>query len=293
MNPPKQDQHKIPQVYLRKFGYKDMNNQWKVSVRNLDDNFTRQKSIESFTAVTNIFDIVSDDPKIERIFEKLNCDLETEYNAILADLEKNGYLSDKSYAYLLQLIANLIVRSDYWRQTVLSILNNQGKIAFLKIVTGHLCKSKEEFQRIDEQPFFKALAEGAADDIINRVLLYFLDHLMKRLWYYEITIIQSQEEKPWPTSTNPVVIHNSPEGLEILPKESELYFPVSPQYMAYLHFKGSSNKENPLRALESNKIYLATDEQNIELRDIVLKNHTDFVILAGEVKWRKHEGLTQ
>ena len=65
---PNQDQHKVPQVYLKQFGYVDANNQWKVSIMERDSTFTRQKSIKSFTAKTNIFDLDSDDPTITRIF---------------------------------------------------------------------------------------------------------------------------------------------------------------------------------------------------------------------------------
>ena len=106
----KQDQHKIPQVYLKKFGYQTESNQWKISARKFGEGFTRQKSIKSFTTSTNIFDIDSDDDLVTRIFEELNCDLETYYNDLLDDLKSNQSLNEKSQAYLVQLIANLIVK---------------------------------------------------------------------------------------------------------------------------------------------------------------------------------------
>jgi Protein of unknown function (DUF4238) len=289
MKSPKQDQHKIPQVYLKKFGYRDINNQWKISVISRDESFTRQKSIESFYAVTNVFDINSDDPRIPRMFEQLNCDLETEYNNILKELEDNGMLSDKSYAYLLQLIANLIVRADHWRDWILGMLAHENKENFLQIIMGHHCKDYVDFQNIRQQPFFRILADSEPTEVVNRVLLYFIDHLMKRLWNYEITFIQSQDEKPWFTSTNPVVVHNRTKHIEIFAKESEIYFPLSPKFLAYLHFKGSDDKVNLLRTLTTNKIHLANDEQNVELQNTIMANPSAFLLIAGEFKYRRFE----
>jgi hypothetical protein len=287
MKPAKQAQHKIPQVYLKKFGYKDINNQWRISVISRDEQFTRQKSIESFHAETNLFDIESDDPRIPRMFEQLNCDLETEYNNIIKELEDDGTLSHKSYAFLLQLIANLIVRSDHWRDWILGMLAHETKENFLQIIMGHHCKDYADFQNIKQQPFFRTVADSEPTEVVNRVLLYFIDHLMLRLWNYEITFIQSQDEKPWFTSTNPVVVHNRTRHIEIFAKDSEIYFPLSPRYLAYVHYKGSDDKANPLRNLATNKIHLATNEQNVDLQNTIMANPSAFVLIAGEFKYRR------
>ncbi len=287
MHHSKQDQHKIPQVYLKQFGYVDANNQWKASVMERGGTFTRQKSIKSFTALTNVFDIDSHDPVITRIFEKLNCDLENGYHEIIADLDTKGNLSDKSYAFLLQLIANLIIRSDYWRETILDLLNTPGKARFLRFITGHHCKNEQEYKAIDQQPFYKILIESSPDKALNRAMLYFMDHLMLRLWNYEIVIIQSQEDKSWWTSTNPVVVHNQINGMEIFTNKSEIYFPISPTYLAYLHYKKSEDQVNSLRALTTNQIYLATDDQNTSLQNLILENPSDYIIIAGSYKYRR------
>ncbi len=285
MIPANQDQHKIPQVYLKKFGYINSNNQWKISVKSGDEKFIRQKSIESFTAVTNIFDIESDDLNIPRMFEQLNCNLETEYNNILSELENNGKLNDKSYAYLLQITANLIARSDYWREAILEMLQYENKENFLEAILGHHSKDNEEFQKIREQPFFRKLADSPPFEVINHTLLYFISYLMLRLWHYEIVFIQSPNERPWFTSTNPVIVHNRMEPMEIFNKDSEIYFPLSPNYLAYFHFRDSEDKENHLRAYESNKIYPATEDEYSSLQNIIIENPSDLLIIAGEFKY--------
>ncbi|WP_426672019.1 DUF4238 domain-containing protein [Mucilaginibacter sp. McL0603] len=283
MEPHNQDQHKIPQVYLKKFGYLNDNNQWKVSVLSRTENFSREKSIGSFTIAANVFDIDSDDPRIIRMFEKLNGELENEYNTIIAELQNAGTLSDNSYAYLLQLIGNLIVRSDYWRETISDLLNTDARETFLTVIIAHHTKRYDELMEFKKQDFFQVMLHSPVNDIINKALLFFLDHLMERLWHFEIVIIQSQDVKPWWTSTNPVVVHNRTAKFEFFGKDSEIYFPLSPTYLAYLHYPGSGDKGNQLRSLEHNTIHQANDEQNAELQHLILDNFAEFVIFAGRV----------
>lgn len=277
-----QDQHKIPRVYLKKFGYRDKNNHWKLSVIKNGKKSTQQKTIKSFTAVTNLFDISSDDQRVRRIIEQFNCQLETEYNNIIKDLEEKKTLSEKSYAVLLNLIANLIVRADYWREWLLGIMNHENKENFIKLLLARHTKGAEDFNKITEKHYYRLIVDAPNEQAVNRVLIYFIDHFLLRFRYYEIVIIQSQEEKEWWTSTNPVVMHQRMHEMEIFAKESEIYFPLSPKYLIYLHFKGSDDKENELRKLETNKIHVATDEQNTKLQHYILENPSEYVIIAGE-----------
>jgi hypothetical protein len=285
MTHPEQDQHKIPQVYLKKFGYEEKG-QWKVSVIKNGEKFTRQKSIGSFTAITNVFDIDSDDPRIPRMFERLNCDIENEYNNIVADIETNKKLSEKSYAFLLQLIANLIVRSDVWRDWALGLLKHENKQSFLKSILAHHCKDEEELMRIEERPFYRILVESKPEDVLNRVLIYFIDYFLIRLWHYEIVIIESQFKKPWFTTTNPVILNLKPKPFDIFSKESEIYFPLTPKHLLYLHHKDSLDKENELRQFETNRIYVATDDQTDKFQKLIISNMAEYVIIEGQFKYK-------
>lgn len=287
--PVNQKQHKVPQVYLKKFGYQNGNNQWMISVLKRGEKSTRQKSIKSFTIETNVFDIDSNDPRIPRMFETLNSELENEYNNIISELDTNQALSDKGYAFILQLIANLICRSDYWRDWVLGMLNHKNKENWLRIILGHLCKDNEEFKALDTKPHFRILADSSPEEVINRVLLFFADHYMHRLWNYDLVFIRSHDEKPWFTSTNPIVMHQRTQKNEIFNKDSEIYFPLSPKYLAYLHYSKSDDKENPLRKIERNTMINADDEQNESLQKVIMENPSDFVLIAGEFKYREGE----
>ena len=46
----------------------------------------------------------------------------------------------------------------------------------------------------------------------------------------------------------------------LIPVESELYFPLSPDYCAFLFFPGSEKKSNPLRTKKKDKISVADED---------------------------------
>ncbi|MDQ7948454.1 MAG: DUF4238 domain-containing protein [Pedobacter sp.] len=279
----KQNQHKLPQVYMRRFGY-EINGHCKVSVLKMGERHTRQKSIESFLSDINIFDIDSDDPKIVQSFEDLNGRFETEYPNMISDLEKNGHLSEKSFAMLLQFIPNLIARSDTTRNLVTDLLCTDAKENFLKIICAHTAKS---FEDLEQKDYFRVLSDSPLDNnIINRVLIFFTSYLFQRTAHYSIVILESQEDKPWFTTDNPIIFENQIHKFEIMGKDSEIYFPLTPRFLIYLHFHGSDDKTNPLRQLENNKIYKVDDEQNIELQQKIMINAHQYVIINGEFKYK-------
>lgn len=279
--PAKQNQHKVPQVYLKQFGYK-FHQQDKVSVLKLGEKFTRQKSIESFLAESNLYDIDSENPEIERIFERLNCDIENEYSDITSDLENERTLSKKSYAVLLQLIPNFIARSDNWRSFVYHILESDAKENFLKVICAHLV---DNFEDLEGKDFFRVMVDNPVEEVINRALMFFTDHLMRRIGHYEIVIIEAQDGKSWFTSDNPVILENRTARLEIMQKESEVYFPINSKYLAYLHFRDSDDKVNILRGYNTNQIYVANDEQNFDIQQKIMGNAHNYVIFEGEFKY--------
>ncbi|RAV97610.1 DUF4238 domain-containing protein [Pseudochryseolinea flava] len=282
--PVNQSQHKVPQVYLKKFGYKDLNNQWKVSVLKRGNERPMQKSIKSFTAEVNHFDIESDDPRIHRMFEKMNATLEGEYNNIVKEVESDGELSEKSIAYLLQFVAVQIVRSDKWRAQIMEFLEPDTRRNFLQFIIGHRAKDAQEFKDMPNQPFFQSLMDLPSDKLINRALLFFSEYLIMRIGHFEVVILETTDERPWYTSTDPVIVDNriDKDNLEIFAKESEVYFPLTPKHLLYLHFKGSDDQVNSLRSLSSERIHLVEQAQAWEIQKKISANAHEFLVLAGE-----------
>jgi hypothetical protein len=284
MNPKYQRQHKVPQVYLRKFGYKDLNNQWKVSVLRHGQDKPMQKSIKSFTTEINHFDIESDDPLIPRMFEKMNGLLESKYNTIIEELEKTGYLSEKSIEHLLQFVAVQIVRSDKWRDQVIEFLAPETRRNFLHMIIGHRAKNAQDFKEMPNQPFFQKLMSLPANQVVNRALLFFSEYLIRRIGQFEIVLFEASQDRPWYTSTDPVIVDNriDERHFEIFAKESEVYFPLSPKYLLYLHFRASEDQLNPLRAFSSDKIHTLDHTTAWEIQKRICNSAREFLIMAGE-----------
>lgn len=285
-NPPKQNQHKIPQVYLKQFGYKS-NGQWKVSVKVLGEKFIRQKSIESFMSEINVFKIESDEPKIHNIFEEFNCLLENEYIKIIEDLDIRRELSHKSQAYLFQFIPNLLIRTDSFRLIVRDLLESDARKNFLTIICSHAVSNTV---KLHDCVFFKMMNEPPVDEsIVNKALIFFADHIFRKIACFQIVILQSQEDKPWFTTDNPVVFNNILTKFNFFTNESDVYFPLNPKYLLYFHHRESKVKNTKLRSYKSNKIHLVSEKDNWRLQKKIISNFDKLMIIEGEFKYRNEK----
>ncbi|WP_299760971.1 DUF4238 domain-containing protein [uncultured Pontibacter sp.] len=290
LKPEKQDQHKIPQVYLKQFGYLQ-GTQWKVSVLSRGENFTRQKSIKSFTAETNIFDITHHNSIVIRLFESLNCALETEYNQIISELESGEAISFKSHAILVQLVPNFICRSDYWRDYIRGFLQHKNKPYFIRDILAHHTQSYEEYLQLDKTDLYYSLVySNVTESLVNEVLLFFTDFIFHRTQHYDVVILESPDCREWFTSDNPVLLKNEWVGMEMFGINSEIYLPLSPKYLAYFHFKQATNNSNPLRKLYPRKIYpvlnVLNDEEFINLVKEINSSMHNFLICPTYLSYR-------
>lgn len=172
-NPPIQKQHKIPEVYLKVFAIDPTKDQKKICVLIRGDKFTRKKNIRSFNVHENFFDIDSADPKIVRLYEGLNGLLETNYPKIIKELLENEALSIKYTSYLMQFAANLIGRSEKWRETVMILLKSDVKSFFIKHMIAHKLKPEKD-EDIASSELFQKLNKLSPEDCINRIMLFLL-----------------------------------------------------------------------------------------------------------------------
>ncbi|TDT41970.1 uncharacterized protein DUF4238 [Maribacter spongiicola] len=292
-HPPNQNQHKLPQVYLKEFGYL-YKEQWMVSIIKKGEKFTRQKSIGSFTAETNVFDIVSEDDRFPRMFESINCDLENLYHEMLKDLDDNDKVIDKCWEIIVQFTPNMMVRSDYWRNFVRKILESEHKSTFLEITISVLSKSYEDLQKLKEKSFYKHISEGKiTNSKLNKVLILFLNYILYHLNRLELIILEAPANKEFFTSDTPVnFIPNQIEGkYGLFNKDTEVYFPLSPKYLAYFRFKGSENSNIILNKLKNRGIYkiidvMSEEEYNNLIRNEIIETSNELIIAPIELKFK-------
>ncbi len=293
--PPKQLQHKLPQVYLKQFGYLD-GEQWNVSIFQKDEKFSRQKSIGSFTVETNVFDIESDDDRFPRMFESFNSDLENNYHDMLEDISNNSVISEITWEILVQFTPNMMVRSDYWRKFVGNILNSPNKKNFLDITVSVLTSSFKELQELKKKHFYKVLNEGdVTQSKLNKTLLLFSNYIFYRLTTLDLVILESPEEQMFFTSDNPVNFKaNQKEGkMGLYSVDTEIYFPISKKYLAYFHHQ-DSDLESPLRKLKNKGVYqiekvLTEDEYNELVKEKIINAADKLIIAPGKMDFRIEE----
>jgi hypothetical protein len=290
--PLNQLQHKLPQVYLKQFGYLERD-QWKISIIQRGEKFTRQKSIGSFTGETNIFDIESEDDRFPRMFETLNADLENLYPEVLNDIFTNLNVSDNSWEILVQLTPNLMVRSDYWRTFVRGILESEKKEAFLDITLSIHTNSLEELKELKNKYFYKIISDSELSrSTINKTLLHFLNYVFHHLRSLDLIILKAPKGKEFFTSDNPVVFNaNQLQGkLGLFAIDTELYFPICKDYLAYFHYK-ESKKEFPLRKLKNRGIYNVEDvltqkQYDHIIRKEIISNSDKLIIVPGKMEYK-------
>lgn len=105
---------------------------------------------------------------------------------------------------------------------------------------------------------------------------------MLRLGHFEIVFLKTTPDKPWFTSTSPVVVHSRTARFELFAAETEVYFPLSPELLAYGHFPESADQENIYRGYAPNQIHQLSDEQIEPLNRKIVENSNGFLILPGE-----------
>lgn len=278
-----QKQHKIPRVYLKKFGYQDSNNHWRISVMKVGQKGTSQEFIKSFTSIPNHFDIPSENDLISKIFENdFNKKLEDNYNQILDVVEKDEGLTIKTKAYLCNLIPNFLVRSESLRNEVIEILESNSRELFLRmLIEASKLQSNPNNIEYDYEKMYKSYVIIKTEDLINRAIILLSGIIYLKFLKFSFIILKSPPERKWWTSDNPVIANLQQEGLDLMTNESDFYLPLSPQYLLYCYNDNSRDKSGKLRALQKDLIHQADVRIFDSLLKQIMLNADNNIIIAG------------
>lgn len=274
-----QNQHRISQVYLKQFGYKDKNGKNWISVWEIGSEYTDNKSIKSFSAERNIFDLPFSDINEKRKFEEFNGDIETYYPKILSGLDQNQKLTDKSKAYLISLIVNLLCRNESFSKQIDCFLRTDKRDYFLAEITlyhddkGNQLKESLKKIKIDYQ--------------LNIVLFSVWYYLCKKLTSsnFDYVILKGFSNRGWATSDNPVIIKNNINENTLLSKETEIFFPISRNYLFYLDHM-DYNKSNSLK-VNKQEIVQSSQELHAKIHDLIWRNAKQYLIFPVKMERTK------
>src|SRR5690606_11725022 len=127
-----QGQHRISAVYMRHFGFLK-GDQWKITALDkskkehmfkIGRRWTSEKSIDSVTVVTNLFDLNGADPSLRRMLEENFGLIETDYPKFIGELH-SGFLSEETKAKIIHFMGSLLIRQHGFREVVNRIIRSE------------------------------------------------------------------------------------------------------------------------------------------------------------------------
>lgn len=282
----KQNQHRVPQVYLKEFGYRTKGGQWKISalekkqfpqMKESNKIFYSQQNIKSVTAEYNIFDLDGGDPNGISGFEDLNGKLENWYPKIIGDLRRNNKLSDNSEGILIQLISNLLCRGEQFRELIDGFLNSESRLRFLQAMCCFLNDKGDGF--------INYLNSIPIELQLNPACVVVIDHILNKLSSFDYIILKDFNNRGWITSDNPVVLDNNRElGGSVFSVNTELYLPLSKDLCVFFSHSNAKNKSNQLRAFENKSVVNASQEIREMIYDKVRLNSDKFIFSPSIIK---------
>lgn len=280
-----QDQHILPQVYLKQFGYRNKtNNKYCISVISKIDLSTmekvgkfwiHQKSIKSFLSYENFFDIPFEESSAQKIFEEFNCSLENKYPKIVQNIEQNDCVLHSDESYLIQFIVNILCRSSLFRKFILEKINSKFKDDFLEEITSNISTREER------ETFLENFLNSGFD--INFLMIIIFEYIAKFL--HEFTYILLKSDKLFFTSDNPVQIDYLILDKPLSETIKEVCFPINPSYFIYIY-----KIQNDIDKSNSRKTFVLNLEKDLKhlkemVEDVFIKSE-NFIVFPDEFDYK-------
>lgn len=126
---------------------------------------------------------------------------------------------------------------------------------------------------------------------LNLAIGNVMNYLVRVLRSFSFSILEAIPDIGWFTTDNPVLIDpqeaaniKPTEYLYIIPVESEIYLPLSPEYCLFGFHKKSNKQANPLRKVPLNKICKVDEETHDRICKMILGNGREYFIFNQEMK---------
>jgi uncharacterized protein DUF4238 len=248
-----QDQHIIPKIYLKQFGYQDRDGRWKVPTLNLheielmnriDKTLIRQSNIKSLLTEVNIYDIpISNDEK--KLLEDFLQLTEDNFPKVIEELKNNEELTPNKKDMLVGFVSLLFVRTFDYRMILHQVID-QKDYAYLKAIF------KGNTKRIEN------VLNMPKESAINFLIAFSGGYIYDCLQNFKVSIIKAIPDEKWATTDNPVLIKcksNEKMQLDFMGIDTKVVCPLTPEYLAYIDHEDSkiSIYEN-MDKLDKNKV---------------------------------------
>lgn len=245
-NPERQGQHRVPQTYLKQFGY-HKDDQWWISVLRKETNKTSNVLIKNFTVETNVYDLPYEDFKDRRHFENTSGIIENKYNKIISNIHNQQQITKKDKDLLNHLVASFLGRTGNFRSFIEDVLHfsRRSRERFIQeicVFTGKEIETQNTLGSLDKM------------HQLNFAICLVVNHLVKVLRNFQQVIIKACDDKFWFTSDSPVCLNKQGRTDMLIPLEAEIFLPLSRDYCVFMYHDDSEMKTNSLLNLRIAKV---------------------------------------
>jgi len=279
-----QGQHRISQVYLKQFGYL-REGRWWISVWYKSFNFTENVLVENFTKETNVFDLpIFEQTELRRQFESQSGILEREYPSIIKTIRNQGQITPRHRDILCNYIPNLICRARPYRELFQRYLDDP-------VLRNYFLDEITTFAPDQLPGLTESLEQLRQEVCMNYVTGYVMNYLVEIIRKFSFIILKDYDNRGWFTSDNPVIIDPQEDPSEeihewklLIPMESELYFPLSPDYCAFLFYPRSGKAGNALRNKEVNKVHQSDEASHERICRMIGQQYSSYFLFNQEME---------
>ncbi|MBP2282491.1 hypothetical protein H4V97_000809 [Flavobacterium sp. CG_23.5] len=273
--PINQKQHRISQVYLKQFGHIKEDKHW-LSVLKVETGITGNVLIKDFTAETNIFDLPIDDFEIKRHFENLSGQVENFYRTVISNLHNQKRLTPKDKDVLNHFVANLLCRTQPFRNFISECLNDSESRNFL-IDEVTIYSDDTEANKFILNHFEK-------NHHLNLVIGTVMNHLVHVFRHFKKVIMRDYKNLGWLTTDNPVRVERLGINPWIIPLEAEIYLPLSKDFCLFMYHPESELHANPLRKLRIDKVNILSFDEFNKISLDNARNFYEYLIFCNETE---------
>ncbi|WP_169313456.1 DUF4238 domain-containing protein [Aequorivita sublithincola] len=269
-----QGQHKIPQVYLKEFGYSIDNECW-LSILKYGSKNTEEVKIIDFTKEINIFDLPFKDMEARRHYENLFNTVENRYKTIINNIRNQKQLIELDSDFLNHFVANILCRTNPTRFFIFESLKDE---TIRKKFINEITLFSDDTEHTE-----KILKIFKVDYQLNVALGTVMNHFVHVLRNFNKIIITENNGNEWLTTDSPVHIDKQGRNEWLIPVEAEIYLPLSKDFCLFLYHPKSEISTNPLRKLKENKVNKVDFKTYEKISNKIIFDIDEYLILSEKL----------
>ena len=276
---PYQQQHRISRIYLKSWSFTKDNIEL-LTVFDLILFAIEEVPVDKFTTTINEFDLPSKHPIERRHYETTAAKVEGWYPMVLNTIRNQKRLTERHEDILRHFVSLLYCRSEVIREEFDFFLRYpSARDKFINEITQLQQKGDNPAEDI-----LLALQVVKKEKRLALITGIITNHYARVFRSFSAVILGSKGCMSWLTTDLPVVIDKQENFNYLICWDSEVYFPLSPEYCLFLFHPKSSLNSNPLRRAAPNKIHLLDDKDVDTINQKILKETYRYLILPQQYK---------